>query len=339
MARSKSAKAASAQENPAKDSTPATRKRFAGAARNAKKNRASDALFSKAPGYVEVGAGPETFLVLKQVDQATQYVSSRGAHFAIFSDRSPNKKTPNEDAALAMVLPDEPTTSTSSSPQTVTDPESRLVLAVADGVGGLKGGAQAAEIVLKTLQEKVISAKHNESFRVDIVDALESANRTILNLPDAGATTVAIVEIYKNTYRTYHVGDSQVVQCSNRGRNKMTTTPHSPVGMAVEAGWIDEAAAMHHHHRHVVNNVVGSAAMRIEIGPTTSLAARDTLLLASDGLFDNLLMQEVLAIIAKGSLNLLMETLAQQSKQRMLQPQAGQASKPDDLTIICYRGF
>ena len=68
------------------------------------------------------------------------------------------------------------------------------------------------------------------------------------------------------------------------GKIKLLTVSHSPVGMALESGLLDEAEAMHHEERHIVSNVVGSAGMRIEIGAKRKLAPRDTVLLASDGL-------------------------------------------------------
>ena len=56
--------------------------------------------------------------------------------------------------------------------------------------------------------------------------------------------------------KPYHVGDSQILLVGNRGRVKMLTTSHSPVGYAVEAGMLEEHDAIDHDHGQV--RVVGS---------------------------------------------------------------------------------
>ena len=63
---------------------------------------------------------------------------------------------------------------------------------------------------------------------------------------------------------------------------------------AVESGMLDEDEAVHHEERHLISNVVGADDMRIEIGLSINMAAKDTLLLASDGLFDNLYLNEII---------------------------------------------
>ncbi len=57
---------------------------------------------------------------------------------------------------------------------------------------------------------------------------------------------------------------------------------------------------MHHEERHLVSNVVGTDDMRIELGPPLKLARYDTVLLASDGLLDNLYTDEIVELIRKG---------------------------------------
>jgi len=117
----------------------------------------------------------------------------------------------------------------------------------------------------------------------------------------------------------------------------MQSIPHSPVGYAVEAGLLDETDAMHHEERHVISNVIGSADMRIEVGSAVALASHDTLLLASDGLSDNLHMPEIVECIRKGSLSTIAENLAMRARERMRGGEDGQPSKPDDLTFAVFR--
>ncbi len=100
---------------------------------------------------------------------------------------------------------------------------------------------------------------------------------------------------------------------------------------------MDEAEAMQHPDRHLVSNMVGMAGMSLEIGPKVKLAARDTLILGSDGLFDNLVLDEVIEQARSGPLAASVTAMAQLADQRMHHPEPGLPSKPDDLSIMLYR--
>ena len=94
--------------------------------------------------------------------------------------------------------------------------------------------------------------------------------------------------------------------------------------------------AMHHEDRHIVSNVVGDSRMRIEIGPAVKLSRRDTVVIASDGLFDNLAIEEVVNGIRKGKIADAIALVTDLAHQRMLGIE-GQPCKPDDLSVIGIR--
>jgi serine/threonine protein phosphatase PrpC len=121
-----------------------------------------------------------------------------------------------------------------------------------------------------------------------------------------------------------------------RGALKWKSTPHSPVGYAVESGMLDEADAMHHDDRHVVSNLVGSHSMHIEIGPSRTLAARDTVIVGSDGLFDNLHLAEVIRYGKSGKPIERISALDDLATSRMSQAEPDLPGKPDDLTVLLY---
>lgn len=111
---------------------------------------------------------------------------------------------------------------------------------------------------------------------------------------------------------------------------------HSPVGYAIESGMLNETDAMHHDERHIVSNIVGSRAMHIDIGPSQPLAVRDTVIVASDGLYDNLHLDEIIQLGRSGDLRKRIIKLAELSTERMKQEDANQPGKPDDLTVLMY---
>lgn len=240
---------------------------------------------------------------------------------ALFSCRSPERSGPNEDSAV--MLPFDETTG---------------ILAVADGMGGERGGARASGIAIEALEAAVAEARREGwMLRTAVLNGFERANEAICALGLGAGTTLAAVEIGEDTIRPYHVGDSTILLIGQRGKLKLQTVAHSPVGFAVEAGVLDEGEAMHHEHRHLVSNVLGAPDMRIEVGSSRRLSPRDTLLIASDGLSDNLRTEEIVALLRTGSLAVASERLAEMARARMHTPTEGEPSKPDDLTFVAFR--
>lgn len=263
---------------------------------------------------------------------APQVFSGDAEHFDIRLDRglvcvrsfrSPDKETSNEDAAAVIPVGTE-----------------GLVIAVADGVGGTPSGREAASATLRTLGDSLtVDGLEPEGLRSAILDAVDAANRSVLELGRGAATTLVIGELIGTRLRSYHVGDSELLAVGQRGRIKMRLVPHSPTGFAVEAGLMDENEAVSHDQRHVLFNVIGSPEMRVDIGTPMELALRDTVLLATDGLLDNLYVDEIVEIIRKGSLPAAADSLVDTARERMQLENPGDTpSKPDDVTIVLYRG-
>lgn len=240
---------------------------------------------------------------------------------AVVSSPHPVREGPNQDAAA--LLPAGP---------------DAIVLAVADGVGGGPSGARAARLAVEALRGAISAeAGGDDALRNSVLDGFERANEAVLAEGNGAATTLAVVTLEERSARTYHVGDSPIMVVGQRGRLKLRTVSHSPVGYAVEAGVIDVDEAMYHEDRHLVTNVIGSADMRIEVGSSAALAPRDTLLVASDGLIDNLYLEEIVERIRKGPLWAAAEGLYHKARRRMIDPDPGHPSKADDLTFILFR--
>jgi serine/threonine protein phosphatase PrpC len=227
----------------------------------------------------------------------------------------------NEDAAALIPLDD-----------------GSAVLAVADGLGGTKQGEQAASLAVRSLLLALEPAERERStLRTAILNGIERASQAVARLGTGAATTLTVAEIQEDVVRPYHVGDSMLLVVSQRGRIKFQSVAHSPVGFAFESGLLGESEALHHEDRHLVSNVLGARDMRIEIGPTLRLAPRDTLLLASDGLGDNLRLREIAERARSGPIGGCAERLVADARRRMTEPAAGEPSKPDDLTLLLFR--
>ncbi len=273
-------------------------------------------------------AGPTQRRVLRapclyrgEQPSALELLDAQTGQAGVSTFAGPGKAGPNEDSAA--VLP---------------APEGRLVIVVADGVGGQAAARRASNLAVEVISKTVAAGNSGtDRLRSTILDGIEAANQAVLGLGTGAATTLAVAEVGPGYVRSYHVGDSVILLCGQRGAVKMQTIPHSPVGFAVEAGVLDTHAALHHEELHLISNVLGAADMRIEIGSELPMAPRDTLLVASDGLFDNLLASEIVQIIRAGSLGRALERLTDGARARMLTPGAGQPSKPDDFTAVLFR--
>jgi protein phosphatase len=240
---------------------------------------------------------------------------------SVRSVKGPDKAGPNEDAAAVIPVSDD-----------------ALVLAVADGVGGSPAGAEASTVALETLQRALSAAAIDEvPLRGAVLDAIEKANERILAQGRRAATTLVVAELTSRQLRCYHIGDSELIVVGQRGAIKQRIIPHSPTGFAVEAGLLNEEEAVQHEQRHVLFNVIGSPDMRVDISAAITLAPRDTVLLASDGIVDNLYVDEIVRIIRAGPLPAAADKLVAAARERMLKKSGDQPSKPDDLTIVLYR--
>ncbi|TWT38171.1 Serine/threonine phosphatase stp [Posidoniimonas corsicana] len=238
-----------------------------------------------------------------------------------YSARSPGKETPNEDALAVFQTGD-----------------GSLVLAVADGMGGQAAGETAARLSLDALAGALADAEPDpERLRSAIIDGIEEANRAVLALANGAGATLAVALVSEPFVRSFHVGDASFLLMGQRGRVKFESIAHSPVGYAEAAGLINPEDALQHEERHIVSNCVGDEKMRIEIGPVLTMAQFDTLLIATDGLVDNVLPGELVAGLRSGPLDRCAAAVAELARERMQHETPGLPSKPDDLTFLAYR--
>jgi len=214
-----------------------------------------------------------------------------------------------------------------------------VILAIADGVGGHVGGEDASRAAIESLVEVLPDdlAVDDAELRTLVMNGIEQANTRILERGNGSATTLTVLTIQNRWVRAYQVGDSKAIISGQRGKLRYETIAHSPVGYAVESGLLEAHDAIRHDDLHVVSNIVGSSEMRIDVGPRIQLQVRDTILVGSDGLFDNVLITEAIDSIRRGSIEQSARRLATLCRTRMAAHDAEHPSKPDDLSFIIYR--
>jgi len=264
-------------------------------------------------------------LAMKILDGRTEphriSLAIAGGSLVAYTGPAPDRDSDNEDTVAAIPYgPD------------------AAVLVIADGAGGMPGGRRASETAVTVLEASLMRAM-NETIllRTAILDGIEAANQAILDIGNGSATTLTVVTIEGRTARMYQIGDSEAMIVGQRGLIKAQTMPHSPTGFAVEAGFLDQRAALHHEDRHLVSNFIGTSDMRIDVGAAVELDSRDTVLLASDGLTDNIHRDEIVEFMRKGALDKALDVIIYRAVRRMTVESKTLPSKPDDLSLILFR--
>jgi len=244
-----------------------------------------------------------------------------GGSIVAYTARAPDKETENEDTVA--VIP--------------WGPEA-VVLVIADGAGGLPAGKRASLTAITSLVNSLgIAMAETMLLRTAILDGIETANDAVKQLANGSATTLTVVTVEGQLARSYQIGDSEAMVVGQRGRIKLQTTAHSPTGFAVEAGFLDEREALHHEERHLVSNFLGTVDMSVDIATPVELQPRDTVLLASDGLTDNVHLEEIIEHVRKGPIDAAANAVIELARQRMSATTATEPSKPDDLSLIVFR--
>jgi protein phosphatase len=181
-------------------------------------------------------------------------------------------RTRNEDAVLAVAQPS----------------SGDLLLAVADGVGGLYDGAGASGLVIKHLRE---AAQRPEpgSLVAGVRQAVIDANELLFarSRPDPrrlSGSTVVVAVVSRDVLQVVHAGDSRAYLLRD-GQLFRLTEDHSFVAEQIRAGLMTEAEAEVSPKRNLITHAVGTEP---DLDPAVSepryLQPGDEVLLSSDGL-------------------------------------------------------
>ncbi len=175
-----------------------------------------------------------------------------------------------------------------------------IVFALSDGAGGQPGGQGASQIVITELSNELLhDVNQNQMIRASVLNALETANKVIIDAKTGAGATACVVTIEDNHLRPIHVGDSMIAVVGQQGKLIYRSTEHSPLGYAMRS----EIVAEKHLDKdvsHEVFNLVGNKEMHIEIGPELRLKKFDTLFMCSDGITDLIPLDECLDLIKSG---------------------------------------
>jgi protein phosphatase len=138
------------------------------------------------------------------------------------------------------------------------------LLAIADGMGGHRGGKTASNMALRILEQELTRGlAQKETPVTSLLDALKVANAAIYSragenaeLKGMGTTVTACLE-RDGQLIIAHIGDSRAY-ISAFQTIRQVTQDHTYVRKLVQKGQLSERAAKSHPHRHVLEKALGA---------------------------------------------------------------------------------
>lgn len=185
-----------------------------------------------------------------------------------------------------------------------TNAKGNILLIVCDGMGGQKKGEYAAQIALDIISESFLKKQKflsSLTARQWLYSIVREANRKIYDESNSNekyknmGTTLSLVLIYKNIFYIVQVGDSRVYELRNHSLEQLTDD-QTYVNYLYKTGKITKAEMATHPKRHVLTNALGmfpSAEFTFSSHPYVN----STLLVCSDGLYNNLTDKEICSIL------------------------------------------
>ena len=181
--------------------------------------------------------------------------------------------------------------------QKISDTETMILGAIADGMGGMSQGELASKLAIKTVLETAIFPEYPniEQYQEWLTNLFTQANETVSNQVKEGGTTLSVIFARSQQLIISHVGDSRIYLL-RQGEIKQLSEDHSLVAMLVASGQITPSQSLEHPDRNVLIKSIGTK-RRLSDGyvqnlkqttPELSmqLAHQDILLLCSDGVWD-----------------------------------------------------
>jgi len=181
-----------------------------------------------------------------------------------------------------------------------------VLLTVADGMGGQGHGQEASRLAVQSLTEYVSGLLYSkqvtpQNFLSLLKEGVQAANRVVYQRnreqrTEMGTTMTAALIVDTTAY-VAHVGDSRCYLYREPGGLSQITHDHSLVAALVTAGAIQPEEIYTHPRRNLIYRCLGEKASVEVDACAVPLAAGDILLFCSDGLWEMVRDQQIVAIL------------------------------------------
>lgn len=177
---------------------------------------------------------------------------------------------------------------------------------VADGMGGVRAGAEASRWAIRVAVERYYDSQ-SDDIRANLDIAVQAANTSLYKYlldtnADGAGCTMTVAVIHRNFLHVVNVGDSRVYLIRGNDIGQITRD-HTVTQQKVDQGLIMPEEVENDPDRNVLYRSLGTKTeVIVDTFPPIQLFRGDTVLLCSDGLTDMLSNEELLVII-KGQAN------------------------------------
>lgn len=181
--------------------------------------------------------------------------------------------------------------------------DSYSIYIVADGMGGHNAGEVASEMAVSNVI-KFVNDNINKFCDGTLEEAIKEVNSNIYNYSVSDnklkgmGTTITSCLCYNNKVIIANVGDSSCFGIKNDSVHKLTKD-HSLVQQLLDAGSISETEAMNHPNKNIITRAVGTSNdVEVDIFKF-NLDEYDKYLLCSDGLTNEVTIDEMNNILKR----------------------------------------
>ena len=209
------------------------------------------------------------------------------------------------------------------------------ILVVCDGMGGHAGGKEASEAAIKTILSHIEAASPEAHPGAVLKAAIEHAGKVVYDIGGPptnplrpGSTAVAVL-CHAGGSEVAHVGDSRAYLIRAMQIHAITRD-HSMVQDMVDAGLLRAEEASRHPEANKITRALGMGPMvDVELRPTPLVHQRgDIFLLASDGLVDLVMPQDILNVVSRA-----MQTRSIDAACKQLVAMANARGGHDNITV------
>lgn len=180
------------------------------------------------------------------------------------------------------------------------------VFVVADGMGGHKGGSQAAAMVLEGLRTALGRSPQPRSLRTALRAAAGDVNTAVCEAATSGdpttdhmGSTAVLLALRGREVLVGHLGDSRAYLW-RRGRLVQLTRDHTWVQQLVDQNLLTEEEARNHPEASVLAHAFGrQSELPIALSPGLAIRRGDAILLCSDGLSGYVEADQIAAILSR----------------------------------------
>jgi serine/threonine protein phosphatase PrpC len=206
-----------------------------------------------------------------------------------------------------------------------------VLAVVADGLGGHRDGALAAQAVVDAAE--MFLHLESAALRLRPREALpclcQQAQAAVSGVSPQAHSTLVVLWLYQDQAHWLHVGDSRFYQL-RAGERLLRTRDHSAAQLLLDLGEISEAEMATHPDQNRLYRSLGSGSTaKPEIGSGTVMS-EDLLILCSDGLWEHISEAELWAAADTKKLTLLASDLVESATKRG-------GERADNATLILIR--